>query len=148
MKFKLLIYYILYTGCTLPTANYDYPSNLRIEVDLKLPQDVNKYYRLPLDTTRIQTIHAIHGGIFPPVHYKRLEWDTNISWKIEEYEFKPVNPTSYSNQKGTFGNVLGPVVYMKGDTMALTVRWDPKDEMDSYYNYNPTESKTFFIILE
>jgi len=44
--------------------------------------------------------------------------------------------------------MIGPVAEMKGDTMEIVVRWDPKAQLDSVFDYMPEESKTFYIILE
>lgn len=147
MKLKILLYYIFFIGCNNPTA-VEYNTSVDVQLEFNLPVDENGYYRLELDTTTTQTIHAFSGKVYPSIFYKRLEWNTTSYWEVGDYVFTPVNPRSYTDEKGKFGNVLGPVIHMKGDTMQVTVSWDPKKDMDSYYDYNPTETKTFYIILE
>lgn len=146
MKLKVLLYYLFFVGCNNPTGIEN--SYLELSIDLNLNQDRNGFYILPLDTSSIQTIHVIEGAVYPPQFYKRVEWTTDLYWEVNDYKFKPVNPVTYSKQDGTFGNVLGPVVYMRGDTMKVSLRWDPKDLMDSYYDFNPTEEQHFYIILQ
>lgn len=147
MKLKILLYYIFFVGCNNPTAIEEHRLN-KVNFDINLPLDRNGYYILVLDKTKNQTIHTIRGQIFPPIEYKRFEWESNLDFRVGPYPVSTTSLRSYTNKEGTFGNNIGPVLEMVGDTMKLTVRWDPTAEFDDMYFYEPTESKTFYIILE
>ena len=146
MKFKFIIYLFL-ISCSTPTA-VDIPELSKVEFKINLPVDDNGYYRLKLNPTENQTLHRIDGKIYPPVEYKRFEWEANLTFNVWHYTVNTTNIRSYSNKYGRFSNMIGPVAEMKGDTMVVVVKWDSKAQLDSIYDYFPQESKTFKIILE
>ena len=86
--------------------------------------------------------------IFPPIEYKRFEWKSNLTFDVWQYSVNTTNIRSYTNKYGRFSNVIGPVAEMKGDTMRLVVRWDDKALLDSIYDYTPSDSVIFNIVLE
>lgn len=147
MKLKILLYYIFFIGCSNPTAIEE--QQLRyVSFDLKLPQDDNGYYHLILDRSKNQTLHNIYGGIEPAIAYKRFEWESNLSFYSGPYLANTTNIRSYTDKDGEFINTIGPILEMAGDTMELTVRWDPIAELDDMYFYQPTKIEIFYIVLK
>lgn len=57
-----------------------------IEIDGRLPIDVNGYYHLKLDSTKNQTIHRISGSLRLngeiPFPSEKIEWNSNLYWYI------------------------------------------------------------------
>lgn len=147
MKLKVLLYYFFLFGCSNPVEIEEQHLD-KILFDLNLPQNSQGYYFLVLDRSKSQTIHNIYGEIYPPIEYKRFEWESNLTFQVGPYTANTTNIRSYSNKDGRFTNSLGPVLEMVGDTMKLQVKWDSRAELDDMYFYEPTESKTFYIILQ
>lgn len=146
-KLNVAILITLLIGCSSPTSvEIEKLDNVQFQVNL--PKDANGYYRLQLNKNGNQTLHRIDGKIFPPIEYKRFEWKSNLSFDVWHYTANTTNIRSYTNKYGYFSNMIGPVAQMKGDTMVVEVKWDPKAQLDSIYDYSPEESKTFYIILE
>jgi hypothetical protein len=58
----------------------------KIEIDGRLPFDVNGYYHLKLDSTKNQTIHRISGSLRLngeiPFPSEKIEWNSNLYWYI------------------------------------------------------------------
>jgi len=146
MKIKVLVLLLFY-GCSNPLSVED-PKLDSVQFRVNLPQDANGYYHLKLNPTENQTIHRIDGMIFPPIEYKRFEWRSNLTFDVWQYSVNITNIRSYTNKHGRFSNVIGPVAEMKGDTMRLVVRWDDKAMLDSIYDYIPSDSVIFYIVLE
>lgn len=147
MKIKVLLYYLFFVGCSNPTSvEVEKLDNVQFQVNL--PKDANGYYHLQLNKNENQTLHRIDGRIFPPIEYKRFEWEANLTFDVWHYTVNTTNIRSYTNKYGLFSNMIGPVAEMKGDTMEIVVRWDSKAQLDSVFDYMPEESKTFYIILE
>ena len=147
MKFKILFCYFIFIGCNNPVIIQEQKLD-NVSFNLNLPQNSEGYYLLVLDRTKSQTIHNIHGEIYPSIQYKRFEWESNLTFQVGPYIANTTNLRSYTDKEGLFVNSLGPVLEMVGDTMKLEVKWDPFARLDDRYFYNPTESKTFYIILE
>lgn len=145
--YKLLLIYFGTISCTPPTS-VNVPQLQNVQFQVNLPKDANGYYHLRLNKNENQTLHRIDGKIFPPIEYKRFEWESNLTYDVWHYTASTTNIRSYTNKHGYFSNMIGPVAQMKGDTMVVEVRWDPKAQLDSVYDYSPAESKTFYIILE
>lgn len=146
MKIKVFVLLLLY-GCSNPLTVED-PKIDNVQFNVNLPLDANGYYHLKLNPTDNQTIHRIDGRIYPPIEYKRFEWRGNLTFDVWQYTVNTTNIRSYTNKHGYFSNVIGPVAEMRGDTMRLVVRWDDKAMLDSIYDYIPSDSVTFYIILE
>lgn len=146
MKIKVFVLLLLY-GCSNPLTVED-PKIDNVQFNVNLPLDANGYYHLKLNPTDNQTIHRIDGRIYPPIEYKRFEWKGNLTFDVWQYTVNTTNIRSYTNKHGYFSNVIGPVAEMRGDTMRLTVRWDDKALLDSIYDYTPSDSTTFYIVLE
>ena len=145
MKIKVFVLLLLY-GCSNPLTVED-PKIDNVQFNVNLPLDANGYYHLKLNPTDNQTIHRIDGRIYPPIEYKRFEWRGNLTFDVWQYTVNTTNIRSYTNKHGYFSNVIGPVAEMRGDTMRLVVRWDDKAMLDSIYDYIPSDSVTFYIIL-
>lgn len=94
-----------------------------LELDGRLPMDVNGYYRLELNDSSHQTIHTISGTVGNTLYWDepmKVEWDSNLSWYLQdEFEVSTANPASYVVD-GKVMNVIGPVQTMVGDTLILT----------------------------
>ena len=94
-----------------------------LELDGRLPMDVNGYYRLELNDSSHQTIHTISGTVGNTLYWDepmKVEWDSNLSWYLQdEFEVSTANPASYVVD-GKVMNVIGPVQTMVGDTLVLT----------------------------
>ena len=146
MKIKVFVLLLFY-GCSNPLTVED-PKIDNVQFNVNLPLDANGYYHLKLNPTDNQTIHRIDGRIYPPIEYKRFEWRGNLTFDVWQYTVNTTNIRSYTNKHGYFSNVIGPVAEMRGDTMRLVVRWDDKAMLDSIYDYIPSDSVTFYIILE
>ena len=146
MKIKVFVLLLLY-GCSNPLTVED-PKIDNVQFNVNLPLDANGYYHLKLNPTDNQTIHRIDGRIYPPIEYKRFEWKGNLTFDVWQYTVNTTNIRSYTNKHGYFSNVIGPVAEMRGDTMRLTVRWDDKALLDSIYDYTPSDSTTFYIVLQ
>jgi len=146
MKIKVFVLLLLY-GCSNPLTVED-PKIDNVQFNVNLPLDANGYYHLKLNPTDNQTIHRIDGRIYPPIEYKRFEWKGNLTFDVWQYTVNTTNIRSYTNKHGYFSNVIGPVAEMRGDTMRLTVRWDDKALLDSIYDYTPSDSTSFYIVLE
>ena len=147
MKLKVLLYYLFFVGCNNPTGvevqNLD-----NVSFIVNLPKDNNGYFLLTLDRSSPQTVHNIHGEIYPPVEYKRFEWSSNLSFFIGPYVANTTNIRSYTDKNGEFTNTIGPVLEMVGDTMKLKVKWDSRAQLDDMYFYEPNQSEIFYIILQ
>ena len=146
MKIKVFVLLLFY-GCSNPLTVED-PKIDNVQFNVNLPLDANGYYHLKLNPTDNQTIHRIDGRIYPPIEYKRFEWKGNLTFDVWQYTVNTTNIRSYTNKHGYFSNVIGPVAEMRGDTMRLTVRWDDKALLDSIYDYTPSDSTSFYIVLE
>lgn len=146
MKIKVLVFCLLLLSCNIAEVREESLEDVTFTINL--PVDSNGNYILTLDRTRNQTIHTIVGSIQPPVNYKRFEWTSNLYFNIGPYVAATTNPRSYTDSKGIFRNNIGPTLEMIDDTLKLTVSWDPSANIDDMYFYEPTESKSFFIILE
>jgi hypothetical protein len=146
MKIKALLLLLVY-GCSNPLSIED-PKLDNVQFRVNLPQDANGYYHLKLNSSENQTIHRIDGMVYPPIEYKRFEWRSNLTFDVWQYSVNTTNIRSYTNKYGRFSNVIGPVAEMKGDTMRLVVRWDDKAMLDSIYDYIPSDSAIFYIVLE
>ena len=147
MKFKILFCYFILIGCNNPVTIEEQKLD-NVLFNLNLPQNNEGYYFLVLDRTKNQTIHNIYGEIYPPIQYKRFEWESNLTFQVGPYVANTTNLRSYTDKEGSFVNSIGPVLEMVGDTMKLEVKWDPLARLDDRYFYLPSESKTFYIILE
>jgi len=147
MRLKVLLYYLFFVGCNNPTVveveNLD-----NVSFIVNLPKDNNGYFLLTLDRSSPQTIHNIHGEIYPPVEYKRFEWSSNLNFYIGPYVANTTNIRSYTDKNGEFTNTICPVLEMVGDTMKLEVKWDSRAQLDDMYFYEPNQSEIFYIILQ
>lgn len=58
----------------------------KIQIDGRLPIDINGYYHLKLDSTKNQTIHTISGSLRVngniPYPSEKIQWDTNLYWYL------------------------------------------------------------------
>tara|TARA_B100001093_G_scaffold30266_2_gene26231 strand:- start:783 stop:1223 length:441 start_codon:yes stop_codon:yes gene_type:complete len=146
MKLKVLVFCLFSFNCNIAEIKEESLDDITFEINL--PVDANGNYILTLDRTKNQTIHTIVGSIQPPIQYKRFEWTSNLFFYFGPYVAATTNPRSYTDSKGIFRNSIGPTLEMLNDTLKLTVSWDPSTDIDDMYFYEPTESKSFFIILE
>jgi len=92
-----------------------------LQIDGRLPIDVNGYYHLELNQDSNQTIHTVSGTVgntlnLPPL---KVEWDSNLSWVFQDNLVDVTNSSSYVVD-GNVMNVIGPVRTMVGDTLILT----------------------------
>jgi hypothetical protein len=75
----LLIVILFLTSCEkeelLPLQ-----SELRLELDGRLPMDNNGYYHLKLNPTSNQTIHRITGRVSNTYEPTKVEWESNLYW--------------------------------------------------------------------
>ena len=146
MKLKVLVFCLFSFNCDIAEVREKTLDNVTFNINL--PEDANGNYILTLDRTKNQTIHTIVGSIEPPIQYKRFEWSSNLYFEVGPYIAATTNIRSYTDSKGTFRNSIGPTLEMVDDTLKLIVSWDPSTDIDDMYFYEPSESKTFFVILK
>lgn len=143
----LLLLLLFLFSCDSPTSIID-EEEIKVTIIYNLPVDANGYYRLKMDTTRNQTLHAIDGIISPAIEHKRFEWRSNLYSYFNGVRMASTNERSYTDETGSFRNIIGPILSMRGDTMLLDVQWDSKMEWDTINNYEPDNAYRVKIILD
>ena len=70
-------------GCTkddIPNPK----TNIVMELNGRLPMDVNGYYHLKLNQSSNQTIHRISGTISGNTQPTKIEWESNLFWWLKQ----------------------------------------------------------------
>ena len=103
---------LLVVGLLLSCCSHDEelinPLPPTLELDGRLPMDINGYYLLELNDSSFWD---------EPM---KVEWDSNLSWYLQdEFQVTTANQSSYVVD-GKVMNVIGPVQTMVGDTLVLT----------------------------
>ena len=118
---------LLVVGLLLSCCSHDEelinPLPPTLELDGRLPMDINGYYLLELNDSSFQTIHTVSGTVGNTLYWDepmKVEWDSNLSWYLQdEFQVTTANQSSYVVD-GKVMNVIGPVQTMVGDTLVLT----------------------------
>lgn len=78
--FGTLALILLFGSCTIDEYEPIVEENISIELDGRLPLDVNGYYHLKLNPTSNQTIHRISGKVYNNTQPIKVEWNSNLYW--------------------------------------------------------------------
>lgn len=71
---------LLLGSCTVDDFEPIVEENISIELDGRLPLDVNGYYHLKLNPSSNQTIHRISGKVYNNDQPIKVEWKSNLYW--------------------------------------------------------------------
>lgn len=71
---------LLLGSCTFEQQEPIVEENISIELDGRLPLDVNGYYHLKLNPTSNQTIHRISGKVYNNTQPIKVSWKSNLYW--------------------------------------------------------------------
>lgn len=80
--FRIFTLIVLF-GCTkddIPIPKTD----VGIELDGRLPIDVNGYYHLKLNQSSNQTIHRVSGKVSGNTQPIKIEWESNLYWWLRQ----------------------------------------------------------------
>lgn len=71
---------LLLGSCNIVEDEPIVEQDIRIELDGRLPLDVNGYYHLKLNPSSNQTIHRISGKVYNNTQPIKVEWNSNLYW--------------------------------------------------------------------
>lgn len=71
---------LLLGSCSIKEIEPVVEENISIELDGRLPKDINGYYHLKLNPTSNQTIHRITGKVYNNIQPIKVEWNSNLYW--------------------------------------------------------------------
>ena len=71
---------LLLGSCTIIDIEPVTEENIIVELDGRLPMDVNGYYHLKLNPSSNQTIHRITGKVYNTTTPTKVEWESNLYW--------------------------------------------------------------------
>ena len=81
--FGVLTLIVLFGSCTKDDVIVP-KSNIQMELDGRLPKDMNGYYHLTLNTSSNQTIHRISGYVKNNTQPLKIEWESNLYWWLKQ----------------------------------------------------------------
>ncbi len=76
----ILTLILLLGSCTIIDTDPVIKENISVELDGRLPMDVNGYYHLKLNPSSNQTIHRITGKVINTTEPTKVEWESNLYW--------------------------------------------------------------------
>ena len=125
LKFALVFYSLMLLGtltsCSITDDDLILPQPT-LELDGRLPIDLNGFYHLELNDSSNQTIHTISGTVGNTLYWDepmKVEWESNLYWEYEGEDVNTSNQASYVVD-GMVYNVIAPINTMVGDTLILT----------------------------
>ena len=116
--FRLLIIIFLLGSCTTPTEDELFGTPT-LEIDGRLPIDLNGYYHLKLNPNSNQTIHTIGGVVRNIYEPTKVSWESNLSWEYNGEIVPTVNSSSYVQKDGAINTVIAPIFSMINDTLSV-----------------------------
>jgi hypothetical protein len=78
--FGIFTLILLLGSCTINDTEPVIEENINVELDGRLPMDVNGYYHLKLNPFSNQTIHRITGRVYNTTEPTKVEWESNLYW--------------------------------------------------------------------
>jgi hypothetical protein len=78
--FGIFTLILLLGSCTIIDTEPVIEENINVELDGRLPMDVNGYYHLKLNPSSNQTIHRITGRVYNTTEPTKVEWESNLYW--------------------------------------------------------------------
>ena len=155
INFILCLNILLFTGCDVictEDCNFltDDVVEYTFEVDTGLQQDINGYYRLPMNQygNGTQTIHQFsvdtNNPNTNPPQFVRWDCDTQVEhhWPNGYVEMVDIiNHSSYANSDGIAYTMFGPHSDQIGDTIVVYVAYECNRNNVDYEIY-------FSVILE
>jgi hypothetical protein len=78
--FGIFTLILLLGSCTINDTEPVIEENINVELDGRLPMDVNGYYHLKLNPSSNQTIHRITGRVYNTTEPTKVEWESNLYW--------------------------------------------------------------------
>jgi hypothetical protein len=78
--FGIFTLILLLGSCTINDTEPVIEENINVELDGRLPMDVNGYYHLKLNPFSNQTIHRITGRVNNTTEPTKVEWESNLYW--------------------------------------------------------------------
>lgn len=88
---------LLIGSCNIVEYEPIVEDDIRIELDGRLPIDVNGYYHLKLNPTSNQTIHRISGKVYNNTQPIKIEWKSNLYWWMLKYDIVANITKTYIN---------------------------------------------------
>ena len=127
---KILDYFLLFllvglmmliASCTRGSdVDFTHPI---LELDARLPQDTNGYYHLKLNPNANQTIHRVDGMVTNISEPTKVSFSSNLSWIFMGESVPTSNFSSWATPDDpSISNVIAPIYGMRTDTLALTIR--------------------------
>ena len=126
---------LLLGSCTIIEHEPIIEKDVRIELDGRLPLDVNGYYHLKLNPTSNQTIHRISGKVYNNNQPIKVEWKSNLYWWMLKYDIVANITKTYINYftgEITYVN-LPPLINWK-DSLVPTINFASYSDKDNEIN--------------
>ena len=114
----LILVMLLASSCSITDDELLF-NEPRLELDGRLPIDINGFYHLNLNPTTNQTIHTIGGTVTNIYEPTKIHWDSNLSWYYNGEVVPTINSASYVQNDGTINTVIAPTYSMKNDTLVI-----------------------------
>ena len=126
---------LLLGSCTIEEFEPIVEENISIQLDGRLPKDINGYYHLKLNPTSNQTIHRISGKVYNNTQPIKVEWNSNLSWWLLRGDVVANITKTYINYftgEVTYVN-LPPLVNWK-DALVPTINSSSYSDKDNEIN--------------
>ena len=79
----LIVGCLLFTACSKDDILLP-QQNVSMELDGRLPKDVNGYYHLKLNQSTNQTVHRVTGKVSGNIQPLKIEWESNLYWWLRQ----------------------------------------------------------------
>ena len=125
-KFILLAFIVVLAGCTKDEIVV--PKDvIEMNIDTRLPKDVNGYYYFKLYSSETQNIHTISGSIringkVPDNPRVKVEWENNLYWNLKKGDTLATITKTYLNYyTGKFTVVSLPPLVSSVNALVPTI---------------------------